>query len=598
MRLRVLGALAPLMMLAIAAPLAARQNILLNGSLERGLGRGAIDPQTAATWLEFGLNVERSAQYNLVPAGAGHSLKAFGDGDSSSAGASQEILNVTPGQSVTASVKLYTAANDKLGGTGNAGLVLEFLNQFGGINSSQSVFVLDANSPADTWITATIGPINAPSTPLPTARVRIICRLQWTIGDVHGACWWDDAQVTVNGGPNRAVNGDFETAGINPGQSPYGIDDWVGFENQEKVTDVAYDGVSSVRIGTNRPYSGLYQSTRALDAGERLLMIGRVWNPSAAPLTANSRFGLKLEWSANSEAPPPVENLAFDESVPVNTWTDVTLSETVPADVSRARIVCIFAGDTLTSGHVYYDLVSAERSSAPGDNQLFNASFEDGTGGANGLPPWVEFGTTTATTQKACATEGIDVFDEFCVARSMGPSITGLYQEIAVAPGETLSVLAHMFTPAAAPLTGPGRAGLKIEWRLGTVPEVVDIGGANNTIDASAPTDTWIPLYIDYTMPAGTNAIARYVNLMERGTASSGRVYADGCEAVIVNRFDGADWDGDDDEDLRDYAALQACFADSGNSYGWNCTVFDADEDNDLDISDWNFFRPRLTSPN
>src|SRR5262245_45559130 len=110
----------------------ARVQILKNGSMESGGGPGSIDPQIADLWTEFGINVERSDTVNLVPEGDGHALKAFGDGSSSTVGAYQEIGGILAGQSVTASVSSYTPNFDKLSGSGEAGLVLEFLNLFGG----------------------------------------------------------------------------------------------------------------------------------------------------------------------------------------------------------------------------------------------------------------------------------------------------------------------------------------------------------------------------------------------------------------------------------------------------------------------------------
>ncbi|MFQ5807594.1 MAG: hypothetical protein ACE5I3_14195, partial [Phycisphaerae bacterium] len=247
MTFRKAAALAVIAGLVAPAALMARQNIVKNGSMESGEGPGAIDPQVAAEWTEFGMNVERSDAYNLVPPGPGHSLKAFGDMDNTSVGAYQEVPDVSPGQSVTAAVQLYSPADDKLRGSGQAGLVLEFLDLFGGTISVDETYVLNASSPADTWIPATLGPFAAPEG---TAKVRVTCRLWWSPGDILGAAYWDDAQLTIDGGPNQLLNGDFETAGIGSGQSPAGIDDWFGFNDQEKSEDVAKHGMASLKLGT------------------------------------------------------------------------------------------------------------------------------------------------------------------------------------------------------------------------------------------------------------------------------------------------------------------------------------------------------------
>ncbi len=585
-------AIAGLLLLAHAAP--AEQNIVRNGSMESGDGPGAIDPRIPDGWTTFGINIERSGTVNFAPSDGAWSLKSFGDADNNAAGAFQEIADVSPGQSVTASAQLFSPANDKLGGSGQAGLVLEFLDIFGGTLSLQQVYPFDAASPADTWVPATIGPLTAPSG---TAKVRVTCRLQWSPGNVFGAVYWDDVQVSIDGGPNAVVNGDFEVAGHSPGQSPNGIDEWTGFGDQEKSQDVAEDGASSLKFGTREAYSGLFQNMGALNAGDHIYMLAWAWNPSSDPLTDNTRVGIKLEFDANGDVPPPEENLAFDESVPANQWTQVQLNTVVPPDVTIARIVCIYVGDPQTTGAVHFDAVSAERGSVPGVNQLANESFEAGPGGANGLTDWTEFGSPgVAEAQKSCFE--VPAQDGICTARAWGESVAGLFQEITVTPGETLDLSAWLYTPDFEPLTGSGRAGLKVEWAVGGVPDDIDIGGATNTLDASAPTDTWLPIYIDYTMPAGSSALARYTCIIEKGTALSGTVYLDSCEAVVLNRYDGADVDGDDDEDMIDFAAFQRAYTGAGAAtLPFNGLTFDHDADQDVDLDDWGFFWPRITGP-
>jgi len=580
---------------ALLTPLAllARQNILKNGSMEYGEGPSALDPQVAADWTEFGINVERSPTVNLVPPGAGHALKAFGDATSNAAGATQEIRDITPGMSVTASVQLYTPNFDKLRGSGQAGLLFAFLNQFGGtIQPTYEVYPLDASSPADTWIPAVIGPLTAPPG---TAKVRITCRLRWNVGDIGGAAYWDDAQVLVNSDPNNRVsNGDFETMGHSEGQSPVGIDDWVGFNDQEKSNDVAKDGLASLKVGTREAYSGLWQNMKALQAGDHLYLKGFVWNPASDPLTGSAAAGLKLEFAPNAQVPPPVETLSFDANSPANTWTLVELSNVVvPAGVTTARVVCILAADAQTTGTVYFDAAYAEHSDAPGVNQLLNWSFEDGPGGANGIDYWTEFGSDVSTTRLSCF--AVPPLHGDCTARSGGTAVTGIYQEFPVVENQTVTFRAYLYTPSSDRLGGTGKAGVKIEWRFGNVPPWVDIGGPNNTIFAGAPTNQWLPLYIDYTMPPGSSAMTRFVCIVAKGTALTGKVYFDACEAVVLNRFDGSDYDGDDDEDLHDAAQFQLRYTGSGGPLPWNGMVFDSDDDGDIDLGDFTFFAPRMT---
>lgn len=589
------AAFATIAVLVAPAVLMAEQNVLKNGSMESGEGPGGIDPQVAAEWTEFGLNVERSGAFNLVPPGEGHALKAFGDPDSTSVGAYQEVSGVSPGQSVAASVQLFSPADDKLRNSGQAGLVLEFLNMFGGTISMYEVYVLDVDSPADTWIPATLGPFGAPSG---TTQVRVTCRLEWSPLDILGAAYWDDTQLTIDGGSNELLNGDFETAGAGSGQSPAGIDDWLGFEDQEKSEDVAKHGTASLKLGTREAYSGLYQNMDVLNDGDHLYMIAYAWNPSSDPLTGTSRVGIKLEFEANVNVPPPEENLAFDENSDPNQWTLVELNTTVPDEMTIARIVCIYTGDTQTTGSVYFDSGYAERGSVPG-NQLLNYSFEDGAGGPN-IDYWTAFDSSpTSEAWKSCF-ELPSYHDGICGAGTTGQAVAGFHQEIDVAPGESLSIHAYVYTPGFDRLTGPGKAGVKVEWAVGGIPEDVDIGvpGSSNTIGAGAAQDTWLPLTIDYTMPAGSSAIGRFTNIIEKGTAMTGSVYIDSCEAVVLNRFDGSDVDGDDDEDVHDFTWFQRCYTGAGaGALPWNGIVFDSDDDDDVDWTDWGFFEPRMNGP-
>ena len=583
---------------ALMAPTAlwADQNLARNGSMESGDGPSGIDPQVAVEWTEFGTNVERSAAVNLVPVGGGYALKAFGDSENASVGAYQEITGVAAGDSVTVSVQLYSPANDKLGGSGQAGIVLEFLNMFGGTISLHDDYPFTATSPADTWVPASVGPLTAPSG---TAKIRVSCKLNWTQGDINGAVYWDDAQASINSGENALINADFETAGNSPGQSPVGIDEWAGFEDQEKSSDVAEHGEYSLKLGTDAAYAGLYQNLGNLFAGDHLFAIAYVYNPSSDPLTGSSRVGIKIEFDAGSEVPPAEEYLPFDETASADTWTQVELNTTVPDGITLARIVMIYGGDDATTGEVHFDAAYAYRGSAPSTNQLANNSFEDGSGGANGIDDWTEFNSSSVSECRlSCFDLPTNPDDGICSARAVGEAYAGLTQEIVVTPGETLDLGAFLYTPSSNQLAGTGFAGVKVEWAYGGVPDNIDIGGSTNTIDASAATDTWIPIYIDYTMPAGSAAVARFVSIIERGTALTGTVYFDSVEAVVLNVFDGSDVDGDDDQDMVDFTWLQRTYTGAGaGSLMFNGIVFDSDVDDDIDLTDWGYFWPRFTAP-
>ncbi len=584
--------LAAAVSLVLCGTAPARQNILRNGSLEAGPGQGGPNSFIAANWTEFGENVERSREANRTVGGEA-ALKAFGDSGNTAAGAYQEV-QAAAGQSISAGAWLYTRANDKLGGTGQAGIRLEFLGLFGNVINSSEILIMDSASAADTWTQATVGPLTAPSG---TAKVRLTCLLKFVPGTCSGSVYWDD--VSLTGATGSLLNGDMETAGVSDDPNPQGIEAWIGFEDQQKSDEAAFHGNSSVKLGISKAYSGLVQRMGDLAAGDRIILKARAMIPSSNPLNGNAMVGIKLEFESSAAPQPPEENLAFDENATTNAWVPVSISTSVPPAMTKARIVMIFVGDSQTSGTVRFDSASARRNG--GANMLLNPSFEFGDGGFNGIEDWTEFNTPgTSSAQKSCLEPGFTPHDGNCTMKATGQAVAGIYQEIDVLPGETLDINAYLFTggPVGERLAGTGRAGVKVEWAAGNVPGQVDIGGPPNTIFAGAATDVWHELYIDYTMPAGTAAKVKFTNIIATGTATQGVAYMDACEAVVVNFFDGADADGDDDADLADFALFQECYTGSGpTTLGWPCLVFDSDDDEDVDRIDYLFFENGLIGP-
>ena len=574
----------------LPAVLLARQNVARNGSMESGLGQGGPNPMIAAHWTEFGDNVERSAEANHT-VGGGHALKAFGDPLNNLAGAYQEIA-ANPGDNVSATAWLYTRSTDKLTGTGQAGIRLEFLDIFGGtIGTLFETLVLDAGSPGDTWIEATLGPETAPSG---TVKVRLTCLLTYVAGYITGSVYWDD--VEVSGASGTLENGDFEEAGISTDPNPAGIDEWTGFEDQQKSDEASYHGSWSVKLGMDAAYSGLFQNLGVLQEGDEILLIARVMTPSSDPLNGSAQAGLKLEFDPVGTVPDPEENLAFDENAAADTWTQVTLQTTVPDEMTVAKIVCIYDPvNPLTEGTVYFDLAEASLNGSP--NLLNNNSFESNFNPATDWEAFYSAGTSQAA--KACWVGGITPKGGDCMLKTTGDAVAGVFQEIGVSPTDTLDVSAWLYTPSTDQLTGPGLAGVKVEWSPGGVPDDIDIGGTNNTITASDAPDVWHELTINYTMPVGTEALGRFTNLVAKGTGIGGTVYFDVCEAVVLNRYPtGSDSDADDDADLADFRAFQECFSgDGGTPIGWPCLVFDDDDDGDVDLLDHAVFIGGFTGP-
>ncbi len=575
----------------------AEQNIVANGSAEAGGGAGGPDDRIAESWTFFGGDtIERSNEENLEPLAGSWSLKIFGG--EGTVGAYQDI-SVAEGANVTISAQLYTRDGDAIDGDAQAKIKIEFLDAASQSLGATELVVLDAGSATDTWTPASLGPIEAPAT---TAVARMVC--VWTYSATSfGSAYWDDCTLTVGAGGNLLDNADFEIAGIS-GSSPFGIDEWTGFGTQEKSSDAAYDGLNSAFAqvgGAAGEYSGLYQDMAELAAGDRLFLHCRVWIPAATPLTGTSAAAIKLEFypTSGSSTPPPEEALDFDANDPADSWELVSYSTIVPEDISLARVVLLSFDEDPNNGPVYFESAWAERSSQVGVNQLDNPSFEQGTSGANGLISWTEFRGLGCSARKNAFE--VPAMDGVSVLKIVGDCVAGVFQDIEVAPGETLTISSYLRSNSAEPYAAPGvMAGVKVEWVSGVVPPWIDIGGApNNTAEEGTPTDQWMPLWIDYTMPAGTAALVRYTLIVAQGDAAEAAAYFDACEAVVMNLYDGADIDADDDEDLGDFVWLQRTFRGTGvTSLEWNKYTYDFDEDGDVDITDWNFFEPRLVGPN
>lgn len=586
---------------ACAFSAAGRQNWLRNGSFENGPGPGGLDPRQADQWTYFGGNsIERNNNANFpFASGPGFSLKIFGT--ATTVGAYQDIM-VVPGEQVVVSTQAITLIDDAIGGDAEAKLKIEFRTA-GGLIEETEIVVLDATSMTDVWTPASIGPLVAPAG---AEIARIVLSFTYTtMGE--GSAYFDAASLTVNGGPNELDNPEFEDIGV-LANAARGINDFTGFNLQAKnsgeVPPVDGNFVVRVDANTTQGFCGIYQDIVELSAGDRLFAQAWVRDPNGIGLNADAAAAIKLEFSpaGNFEIPPPVENLAFDGTQTVEVWHQVSTGATVPAGVTGARIIMLMFDESAVTGPVYCDDAVATRNG--GANVLLNPSFETGAGGFNGITNWTEFNTPgQSQARKTGERERTGSFG----LKLSGAKTAGLFQEIIVAPGETLNVsgwfLHRNAPPTFPPFTDPNcpacAAGVKIEWLIGGIPNQVDILGApNNTVLAAAPNDTWLPIWIDYTMAPGTNARVRWTCILGRYGANSATVYFDAGEAVVLNFFNGADVDADDDQDLADFAGLQSTFRGSGGGRLWNGITYDNDSDNDVDAADWNFFQPRWTAPN
>lgn len=590
--------------LAATSLLPAKTQLIPNGSMEYGPGPFAVNEAAPADWTMFG-GGERSGQINLAPPSGSYSFKAYGT--ATTVGAYQDVP-VAPGEQVVISAMLLTLSTDKLGGDAEAGIKLEWVDTGGATFDPTELFVLNAASSADVWVPASlngIAPINAVA-----ARITLVFRYTDT---AQGSAFWDDAQMLINGGANDVLNGDFELPAIGPEINPTGIDEWNGFGYQKKSSTYSLDPNFSVEVrgaaGGVFPcdYCGLYTDAGGeIFSNEHVYYQSYVYNPAVGGLSGSAVAGTKIEFfpPEGVELAPPVENLAFDANAPTDTWVQVTVSTEVPPDMTGARLVVVFFDNSdpnIPSGPIYVDDVTATLNGVP--ITLINPSFEQSL--AFG---WDRFQQAacipTRTSELPAEHHGAwsMKIPTGCTAGAITPNQS--LDAIPVTPGATISMSAWFLHRASNPQLDPNsRAGVKIQWSIGGVPQHIDIGPPNNTINATSPQNVWNRLYIDATMGPAVNARTRFTTIVARGDSVDSVVYFDNCEAVILNRFDGADVDNDVDQDLADFAELQRTFTGPGGTMKWRGLVFDnhpnptALGDNDVDADDWLFFEPRFTGP-
>ena len=410
-------------------------------------------------------------------------------------------------------------------------------------------------------------------------------------------------------------NGSFESFDPNT-LIPTG---WTSFTSTAASPDVWVDGsYSALADFANGAFAGLYRNTVSVSEGTRVLQRCLVLHPSGDPLPPDGNggsppvAGIKLEFfpPEGIEPAPPEENLAFDANSPIDVWETVSLNTVSPAAASLARIVLISFEPADPNGNpvepingpVFVDSVSLSLDG--GSNVVVNPSFESSLAGT-----WASFGSGGSGAIQSSIHVPAD--NGTFVLLIAGDFTAGATQEVAISEGQTFDLSAKFRSrsagspPFGSPYQSPNaRAGVKVEWVVGSVPapnidiapNANPISGTTNIIDSTDPTDTWIPITIDYTLPAATAALLR-ATLINGFGEGAGKAYYDNYEMVLTNIFDGSDYDADADEDMYDMAQLQRTFTGSGGGLLYGGLVFDHDEDDDVDSSDASFTVVRMTGP-
>jgi hypothetical protein len=428
-------------------------------------------------------------------------------------------------------------------------------------------------------------------------------------------------QVLQDGGFEQFDPNDPNSLPVDPNGVPL-FWSFFSFPNARLSTDFAFEGERSFLCSMRTAaFSGAFQgptSATQAPSGTNILVRAMGYHPSAAPVTGTATSGIvsgiKLEFKLPEgiEVPPAVEDLAFPKNDPNDlldddpndVWVQKTLVAVVPADVDVVRATLISFDNAPDNGPMYVDDVFLETSSDPGVNLLSNASFEQGSGVPNGLLDWTEF--ADATSGARFSTFEVPAVSGFAVAKFSGNTV-GLTQDVSVVAGETLTFTGWFRQRGDDPYFDlEAQGGLKLEWRAGSRPTPdVDIrpnaqpqSTLNNIITNATPTDTWVPLTIEYFMEPGQAAGLT-------GTVISGfgpgvvDAYFDAFEMVFTNVFDGSDWDADNDADMVELALLQNVITGNGGGLLFGGLVFDHDDDEDVDTSDalFTFDNNRITGP-
>ncbi len=200
------------------------------------------------------------------------------------------------------------------------------------------------------------------------------------------------------------------------------------------------------------------------------------------------------------------ETVIGDQATPLDQWIVFNVSAPAPAGALRVEAIFLFLQPGCDTGSVFVDDVTLYELSPPaaGANQLVNPSF---TGNLTG---WTTFGNCLydgRTFARRTPTGGAKLFSTFVPA-----SDSGMYQEIAAAPGSDWQLEAYVLTTCQENPIMDANQNVVVATISFRDAMDAEIGVASDVIlDNTAPLGKWTRHTVVGTAPAGTVAARAYI---------------------------------------------------------------------------------------
>ncbi len=322
------------------------------------------------------------------------------------------------------------------------------------------------------------------------------------------------------GGQQLLLNPGFEQGSGEP-LNPYGISDWVGYGNQERSVQFAFDGSASLKMFGGAGNAGVYQ-TIPLPPGRRLHFAARLMSPTFDAIGGTARAGLRIEFLGSSNDPTVVwtANAAAADDI----WIPVNLETSAPPAIGVGRMVLIWIDGGATTGSVYWDETQVRSEANVGSDLLSNTGFEAGPGGLSnpyGINDWIAFGNAERSSEaNSVGSASLKLFG--------GVGFSGVFQDFRYSPGSPITATGLYHTRGADHIGGEAMTGMVLEWP-GPVLDVVE----RLDIGSETSQNQWIELRAIAVPPPGTMA-ARVVLAFDDGLSPSGAIYIDAVSAFAV----------------------------------------------------------------